>query len=285
MTRDKKGIPENIPKIFDKTPVKSYRYGDTLEMTTSIGKQTIMVLPGKRYVVLETGEIKDMDVSSLSREDNLKSVRNTMKKLRRLITHNFHGKKNELWITLTYKEHVTDSKEAYNHFKIFMRRMRESYGSLEYISVIEPQASGRWHYHVLIKSDDESERLYIPNEELALMWGRGFTKTKRLKSSDKVGNYVIAYLTDLKIPEENATTDKKYIKGARLHLYPKGLRIYRCSRGIVQPYEETNIKETILEKNKIDRKIKSNFSRMTKHKDLLGNEIVYITEFYNDLKE
>lgn len=285
MTKDKKEIPENIPKIFDKTPVKSYRYGDTLEMTTSIGKQTIMVLPGKRYVVLETGEIKDMDVSSLSREDNLKSVRNTMKKLRRLIAHNFHGEKNELWITLTYKEHVIDPKETYNHFKVFMKRMRKSYGSLEYISVIEPQASGRWHYHVLIKSDDEIKRLYIPNEELALKWGRGFTKTKRLKNSDKVGNYVVAYLTDLKIPDENATTDKKYIKGARLHLYPKGLRIYRCSRNIVQLYEETDIKETILEKNKIDKEMKSNFSRMTKHKDLLGNEIVYITEFYNDLKE
>ncbi|WP_017547419.1 rolling circle replication-associated protein [Salinicoccus carnicancri] len=251
MTEDKKKFPNNIPKIFEKTLVKSYRYGETLEMTTSIGKQTIMVLPGKRYVVLETGEIKDMDVSSESRQDNLKSVKNTMKKLRRLIGHNFHGRKNELWITLTYKEHITDTEKAYNHFKVFIKRMRKAYGKLEYISVIEPQASGRWHYHVLLKKDDESE-LYIPNKELSLFWGRGFTKTKRLKSSDKVGNYVVAYLSNLKIPEENATEDKKYIKGARLYLYPKGLRIYRCSRNIIQLYEETGIKESILKKNNVN---------------------------------
>ena len=42
--------------------VKSYIYGDTVEMTTADGqqKQTIKVISGKRYVNLETGEIYSM---------------------------------------------------------------------------------------------------------------------------------------------------------------------------------------------------------------------------------
>ena len=90
--------------------VKSYVYGNTLEMTTANGqqKQTIKVIEGKRYVNLETGEIRDMNTTGKTRLDNLKSTKQTMKKLRRLIAHNFTGGDNQLWITLTYREHVTD---------------------------------------------------------------------------------------------------------------------------------------------------------------------------------
>lgn len=284
MKNRKENIPKNIPKIFDWVPVKSYRYGDTLEMTTSVGRQTILVLPDKRYVVLDTGEIKEMDISAGSREDNLKSVKMTMRKLRRIIAHNFHGNKNELWITLTYNYHLTETEKAYNHFKVFIRRIRKKYGKLEYISVIEPQASGRWHFHVLLKSD-EIEMLRIPNKIVESLWGRGFTKTKRLKNSDKVGNYVVAYLSNLKIPDQHASDDKKYIKGARLYLYPKGLRIYRTSRNILKPVEITDTKSNILSKNNISLTTKSNYSKSTKHLNSKGDEITYVTEFYNDLKD
>ncbi|NMX24903.1 hypothetical protein HGP05_11610 [Streptococcus sanguinis] len=48
------------------------------------------------------------------------------------------------------------------------------------------------------------------------MLEKGFTKTKRLKNSDKAGNYVVAYLTNLEIDDDQNT--KKYVKGAR-HIY------------------------------------------------------------------
>ena len=98
----------NNSKVHAGAIVKSYRYGSTLELTTSNGihKQTIKVLPNKKYVVLETGEIFDMDTSGETRSDNIKSTRITMRKLRRLISHNFNGNKNELWITLTDRKSV-----------------------------------------------------------------------------------------------------------------------------------------------------------------------------------
>ena len=259
--------------------VKSYVYGHTIEMTTANGQQeqTIKVIEGKRYVNLDTGEIHDMDTSNNSRFDNLKSTKQTMKKLRRIIAHNFTGGKNQLWITLTYREHVINPEVVYKDFKAFIRRIRHSFGHVEYIAVIEPQASGRWHLHVLLKNDSE---LTIPNNDLAKMWVKGFTKTKRLRRADKVGNYLIAYLSNLQIGDEGSE-NKAIIKGARLHMYPKGIRIYRTSRGIEKPLEVTTTKGELMETYKINSP--PTFSRTTKHETPYGVK-EYTTEFYDNIK-
>ena len=50
------------------------------------------------------------------------------------------------------------------------------------------------------------------------MWGQGFTKTKRLKDTDNVASYLMAYLTN--VPKDEivpGTIKKGIIKGARLH--------------------------------------------------------------------
>ncbi|EMC00322.1 rolling circle replication-associated protein [Streptococcus mutans] len=259
--------------------VKSYVYGNTIEMTTVNGQQeqTIKVIEGKRYVNLETGEIHDMDTSTRTRLDNLKSTKQSMKKLRRLVAHNFIGGINQLWITLTYRDHVTEPAIVYRDFKAFIRRIRNQFGNVDYITVIEPQASGRWHLHVLLKNDSE---LTIPNNDLAKIWGKGFTKTKRLRRADKVGNYLIAYLSNLQIDDEGSQ-NKAIIKGARLYMYPKGIRIYRTSRGIEKPLEITTTKGELMETYKINSP--PTFSRTTKHETQYGIK-EYITEFYDNIK-
>jgi hypothetical protein len=66
------------------------------------------------------------------------------------------------------------------------------------------------------------------------LWGHGGVNIKRLDSSDNIGAYLSAYLSNL--PTDSKTeTEKSYIKGARLHLYPPGMNFYRCSRGIKKP--------------------------------------------------
>lgn len=267
-------------KIDSTKLVKSYLYGDTIEMTTANGQQeqTIKVISGKRYVNLETGEIHDMDTSNSSRLDNLKSTKQTMKKLRRLVAHNFSGGgDNQLWLTFTYREHVIDPVQVYKDFKAFMRRLRSKYGHVEYIAVIEPQESGRWHLHVLMKNETT---LSIPNDVVATMWGKGFTKTKRLRRADKVGNYLIAYLSNLQIGDKDSQS-KATVKGARLYMYPKGIRIYRTSRGIEKPLEITTTKGKLMETYKINSP--PNFSRTTKYETPYGIK-EYTTEFYDNVK-
>ena len=259
--------------------VKSYVYGNTVEITTANGQQeqTIKVIEGKRYVNLETGEIHEMDTSGSTRLDNLKSTKQTMKKLRRLVAHNFTGGINQLWITLTYRDHVTDPAIVYMDFKAFIRRIRNQFGNVDYITVIEPQESGRWHLHVLMKNDTT---LSIPNDVVATMWVKGFTKTKRLRRADKIGNYLIAYLSNLQIGDEGSQ-NKSIVKGARLYMYPKGIRIYRTSRGIEKPLEMTTTKGELMETYKINSP--PTFSRTTKHDTPYGVK-EYTTEFYDNIK-
>lgn len=269
-----------MQKIDSTKLVKSYLYGDTIEMTTANGQQeqTTKVISGKRYVNLETGEIHDMDTSNSSRLDNLKSTKQTMKKLRRLVAHNFSGGgDNQLWLTFTYREHVIDPVQVYKDFKAFMRRLRSKYGHVEYIAVIEPQESGRWHLHVLMKNETT---LSIPNDVVATMWGKGFTKTKRLRRADKVGNYLIAYLSNLQVGDKDSQS-KATVKGARLYMYPKGIRIYRTSRGIEKPLEITTTKGELMETYKINSP--PNFSRTTKYETPYGIK-EYTTEFYDNVK-
>jgi len=145
-----------------------------------------------------------------------------------IVNANFSGKSNELFITLTYAENMQDIKQVCRDYEVFYKKLKRKYKDygFEYVSVPEPQSRGAWHLHVLLKAMNK-EYLYIPNDEIETLWSHGFTKTERLNQVDNVGAYVSAYLTDL----YNENTGAK-AKGARLYLYPAGMNLYRCSRGI-----------------------------------------------------
>lgn len=161
-----------------------------------------------------------------------------------MISANFNGGSSELWVTLTYAENVTDTSVVYQDFKNFMKKLRRKYAknrSLEYINVLEPQRRGAWHMHLLIKTDDGSH-LRVENDDMRRLWGKGFVKVKRLKDTDNVSAYLMAYLTDIELKEGETGSEhvkvkegKRYEKGGRLHMYPPGMNFYRCSRGIEQP--------------------------------------------------
>ena len=109
------------------------------------------------------------------------------------------------------------------------------------------------HAHLLLIFQKKAP--FIPNAELAKIWGRGFVKIKALKIVDNIGAYLSAYLGDMELGEtltansisgkgfkvvESTDKDgtrqtKAIVKGARLRLYPKGFRLFRKSRGIVPP--------------------------------------------------
>lgn len=273
-------------RIHGASVVKSYRYGNNLEITTSSGvhRQVIKVLPGKKYKNLITGKIYSMNNVAKTREDNQKALRRTMSRLRRLIAHNFQGGFAELWVTLTYSEITLNPDIVYMDFKLFIKRLRKLYPKLEYINVIEPQASGSWHCHVLLKTRDNSH-LYIPNKVLADAWKKGFTKTKRLKRNDKVGNYLVAYLSNLEVDSKQNGKNKKVIKGARLYLYPKGVRIYRCSRGIQRPIEQTGFKADIMKNNGLSVTTEASYTKTTSHIIDYNTEITYVTEYFNGIGE
>lgn len=277
-------------EIAEGTNVKAYYYGRTIEITNAINhQQTSKVISGHKVVNLLTGEVSEMNTSATKRSDNLISIKRTMRRLRRLIGANSGSngvdRQNQLLITLTYAQDINatqsnSTQQVYCDFKALMKKLRYHFGKLEYITVLEPQASGRWHLHVLLKAP-QKVNLYVPNTELERFWGKGFTSTKRLRNSDNVAGYVMAYVSnlDLTLTHSSNKRSKKYIKGARLSLYPKGVRIYRRSKGIKDP------------KTRIDKKymIIPEFERenmpppkvyVNQIKTKSGSVIRNVTEFY-----
>lgn len=178
---------------------------------------------------------------------NRRSLKKIFRDLRQLISHNCIGGAQELFITLTYADQTNDPEKIHRDFKGFWGRLKyyfPTYG-LEYISVVEPHASGNFHIHVILQARC-IDHLYIPNTVMEDIWGLGFTKTERLEDIDNIGAYVIAYMSDMEIPDEYAEEyelegdivekdGKKYIKGLRLDFYPDGMQIARHSRGMTRP--------------------------------------------------
>ena len=144
----------------------------------------------------------------------------------------------------------------------------------EYISVCEPQGRGAWHAHIIYIFNKQIQ--FIKNSEVERIWKsgnsdtkRGFTTTRKIDNVDNVGAYLTAYLADMELPDDEKISHeqlqftrnkaeikeiyvpeyddfgyfktkkkKRFVKGGRLHLYPSGFHIYRCSRGIKRPSSE-----------------------------------------------
>lgn len=216
---------------------------------------TIKKIDNDTYIDLSTGEIKEFNKAE-NKSESYVSLTKTFKRLRYLINNNFQGNSNELHITLTYAENMTDNKKLYTDFDKFMKKIKYKYrqqSTVDYISVIEPQERGAWHVHCLIRFND-LDSIFIPSNDIAKTWGHGFVTVRALKHVDNIGAYLSAYLADIELTEKTVSLafrnqlevtekhtegkDKKFIKGGRLHYYPSNMQLYRSSKGIKMPDRE-----------------------------------------------
>jgi hypothetical protein len=215
-------------------------------------RATIKKIDKDNYIDLSTGEIKEYKHIE-NRSESYNSLRQTFKKIRYLINNNFTGKRNELFVTLTYAENMTDNKRLYTDTKNFMKKMRYKYkkqSDIDYLSIVEPQGRGAWHVHMLMRFN-RLNSVFVPFDEIAAMWGHGSVTVDRLDGIDNIGAYLSAYLADVELTEEtlySAFRDestvvekelngekKRFVKGGRLHMYPTGMNLYRKSKGIEFP--------------------------------------------------
>lgn len=250
---------ENIrPLGLERVKVKET--GNVTEIMYQTNSNTsikIKKIDKDHYLDIETGEIKEFKHME-NRTDDLNNLRVSMGNLRDLINTNVTNPRYCKWVTLTYKENMKDQNKLHNDFKIFNKAFRRKGFQYEYIAVAEPQGRGAWHLHVLFIFDHVVE--YIPNDLIASIWRQGWTVTKRVDDVDNVGAYLTAYLGDIPLEQyEELKKDrdsdftgmsheikecdidgvkKKIVKGARLHLYPPGFNLYRCSRGVKRPVVE-----------------------------------------------
>jgi len=197
------------------------------------------------YYDTRTGEVKEYQHREQNRPRNMNR---SFERLRQLINTNFTGEINERHITLTYAEIMTDFDKASMDFKRFWEKLHYHYPDLEFIRIIEPQQTGSWHIHALLKSKN-FRNLSIPLEQLETLWGHGFVRKTTTLGCDNVGAYFTALLKNLDVFEDDTKeeTDRQYIvKNARLRFYPPNKRFYGYSKGIVQPTRfKTTYKEAL----------------------------------------
>lgn len=245
--------------------------------------QTFMVTPRQpdavkidrdHYVTRSDGEVHEYKHAT-NKSESSDSVRKSLATLRRIINANCIKPECVRWVTLTYRQEdgcpVRDTDRVRSDYeKMWKKLLRwcsvNQIGKPEYITVLEPQASGSWHLHCvwiweqkapnIPKNRDVLVKLGLDPElpTLESMWGQGFVSIKSVSDDcDNIGAYMSAYLADIPLDDvlqqPNASGDlihaeikevneKRYIKGGRLHYYPSGINIYRCSRGIRRPTVE-----------------------------------------------
>jgi hypothetical protein len=271
-------------KIFNDEQVRVKQMNHIVEIVNvekdTNGFNKVKKLSKTEYLNMETGEILNYKISE-NRGQNVAGLKDTFHKIRDLINNNFTGAANELHVTLTYKENMTDTKKLYSDFDKFWKRYKYKYGkNIEYISVVEPQGRGAWHCHVLIRHNNK-DKVFIPSKEIQDLWGNGFIKIKSLDGVDNIGAYLSAYLGDIELNTDNFKeiacktgnphmeikeinvdgVSKAFIKGGRCYLYPPGMNLYRKSKGIKFP----EIKEmSYIEAKKIVGSAIPNYSRTIK---------------------
>ena len=253
-------------KIDNDYPVKLKQTGNISEILFSQRKNRfcpIRLIDKNHYVRIDfnTGEISDLyDCNHIeNRSQSYQQVKQTQKRLRDIINTNVIDTSQWKWITLTYKENMTDTKRLYKDYQRFIRAFRNKYQeyNIEYIIACEPQGRGAWHIHALIGFNAKVP--YIPNTYIQKLWGQGYTKTQKLKDIDNVGAYLSAYLSDMEFTQQNIqlleetglkmpkimlkeeikeVKNKKFLKGSRLYMYPPKFNMYRCSKGIKKPISE-----------------------------------------------
>lgn len=255
-----------VRKIADERPqpeasVTVKTAGNVIEVRYAVNgppEITIQKLNADEYLDFRTGAVERFQHAT-NRAGDTASVAQSLRKLRDMINANLEHPETALWITLTYRQNMTNSVQLYEDYRRFWQRLkyylsRCGYPSAEYIIAAEPQGRGAWHLHCLFLFPGKAP--FIPNAEVARLWSHGFTKTKDLQQGvDNPGLYLTAYLSDMELTEaisagrfkagrlgEVETEDeggrkqkKAIIKGARLHLYPPGFNLYRCSKGVKRP--------------------------------------------------
>lgn len=124
------------------------------------------------------------------------------------------------FLTLTFKENVTDISFASYEFDKFLKRLKTRFRKIEYIAVKEFQKRGAIHFHLLCNLP------YVDVNELAEIWGNGFVKLNRIDNVDNVGAYITKYMS-------KDSLDERLV----------GHKCYTMSKGLKKPQEVTDEKQ------------------------------------------
>lgn len=185
----------NYRQRFGSYNTKVIVSGSTLEVYELTTKQR------RGYENANAGT-KKRSFSELSVHEQIESVKRKQKNLKqkridvmRVISTNFRQGLTK-FVTLTFRDHVTDRAFAMNEFKKFMKRLNKRQKdkgreTVQYLGVIEYTKQGRIHFHVVLFNC-----AYIPKSELETVWENGFVQINQIHgmNGSAVARYVTKYM-------------------------------------------------------------------------------------------
>ena len=164
--------------------------------------------------ILPKVSIKDIDTDNLYKSDRVEEVKPIL--LSNAIRSNLNcqriAKANrdswESFITLTFKENITDIVYANKIFNAWVSNVRKLKKDFKYIAVPEFQKRGAVHYHILSNLGKENTNIIIPQKERTektkdlttlfdvKYWSRGFARVDFIKGDyKKIYSYICKYMT------------------------------------------------------------------------------------------
>ena len=173
------------------------------------------------YYDKRVDEIKYYD---LDKPVSIKDVKRKVRKYEEIVMYNFQGGKNELFITLTCRDKITDLKVIKDRYKEFLENIQKDYNNLECIALFETTSNSYWHIHLFLKYVDTSKILTIPHQDLLnKYWCYGYVHIIRNFNTFKNLGH---------------SKDSRQEKLERLTNFPKGCRMYSKTKGIKTPPKE-----------------------------------------------
>lgn len=158
-------------------------------------------------------------------ENQKRSIRRTTKRIRDLANANFVPGRSS-FLTLTFKENLTDYEVAFTYWDLFKKRIEYKLKQkLQYLGVVEFQTknyeeTGRRaiHFHICLFNID-----FIDQDWLYKTWNKvttgGGVNIQGLKDVDNIGAYLTSYLgkdLDAQIRFEKYLNKKRYFQSRNL---------------------------------------------------------------------
>ncbi len=165
----------------------------------------------KSFIKIENNELYKLDKKENKNNEKVILYKNIMRSkfnLQRLVKTN--EDRFTTFITLTFKENITDIKQANKLFSNFVRQIKKVKNDFCYICVPEFQKRGAVHYHLLTNINYNDDKIISQTEKR--IWDRnakkynnfrtisygfnyGFTNVQNLDKISNVVGYISKYMT------------------------------------------------------------------------------------------
>lgn len=111
----------------------------------------------------------------------MRRMRQRHAELKEMVANNFETGQC-CFLTLTFKEKVTDLTDALHEFKKFIQRMHRRYASFAYVAVASRQRNNRIHFHIICNINN------VKYKELSKIWGKGISHTRPIENLEDLRN-------------------------------------------------------------------------------------------------